>query len=106
MPVFEVEFSINKSTSAFIQAKDKQTLRESLSRMTTWDIEEFCDNGYDKDGETMVLCEVETEPQYGILDGEIVYIEDIPPVEETETEDEKYVREYAVGDPRQKTLDV
>ena len=94
-----------RSFELVIRAEDEGLLTAVLADMTDYDINDLAGYG----GWEFTCLHSTSAADQGLLDGEIVHIDDMPTDEEllaSETEDERYQREYAVGDPRQASLPI
>ena len=98
---FHVE--ITKTAEMVVQANSIEEVRQAVAGMTSMDIDDWA-------GEwEHFISNSNAEADSGVLHGEIVSIEDMPTEEElleNETEDERYYREYAIGDHRQLSMQV
>lgn len=111
MPVYDVAISVIKTESAnvAIRAKSREELKEALSHMVAYEHEELIEgmSSYDdRETEFDIFGETEQSPVYAVHDGKVLNVDEAPTPEEEETEDEKYMREYGVNDPRQIKMEV
>lgn len=95
--------SFEKSVEIVVKADSYEEASQAANILSDYDISDMADSW------EIVVFPTSEEPDHGILDGDIVAIEDMPTEEElleNETEDERYQREYCIGDPRQLAMEV